>query len=127
MKKKLIPTKDRPATSISMRINLDLLDKLKRVAVMKGMTGYQSLIKYYIGQGLLRDIDLVRRIEQLHPQIIEREDGARVVELPYDEYVRLRDTVEDLEGLLELRRERDESADAPTRNLRDVAKELGLE
>jgi hypothetical protein len=47
--------------------------------------------------------------------------------LPYDEYVRLRDTVEDLEDLLELRRERDESADAPTRNLKDVAKELGLE
>lgn len=64
MKKKLIPTKDRPATSISMRIHLDLLDKLKRVAAMKGMAGYQSLMKFYIGQGLLRDVDLVRQIEK---------------------------------------------------------------
>jgi hypothetical protein len=69
MKKKLIPTKDRPATAISMRIYIDLLDKLKRVAVMKGMSGYQSLIKYYIGQGLLRDIDLVKQIEEQDSKI----------------------------------------------------------
>ncbi len=69
MKKKLIPTKDRPATSISMRIHLDLLDKLRRVAAMKGMAGYQSLIKYYIGQGLLRDVDLVRQTEDQDAKI----------------------------------------------------------
>ncbi len=64
MKKKLIPTKGRPATSISMRIPLDVLEKLKRIAPAKGMSGYQSLIKYYIGQGMLRDIDLVRQFEE---------------------------------------------------------------
>lgn len=64
MKKKLVPTRDRPTTSISMRIPVDLLDKLKRLAPLKGMAGYQSLIKYYIGQGMLEDIDLVRRIEE---------------------------------------------------------------
>lgn len=71
MKKKLILTKDRPATSISMRIHVDLLDKLKRVATLKGMAGYQSLIKYYIGQGLLRDVDLVRQIEEQDARIEE--------------------------------------------------------
>jgi hypothetical protein len=69
MKKKLIPTKDRPATAISMRMHVDLLDKLRRVAAMKGMAGYQSLIKYYIGQGLLRDIDLVKQIEEQDAKI----------------------------------------------------------
>ncbi len=64
MKRKLVPTKDRPTTSISMRIPEDVLDKLKRIAPMKGMSGYQSLIKYYIGQGLLRDVDLIRMIEE---------------------------------------------------------------
>jgi hypothetical protein len=64
MKKKLVPTKERPTTSISMRIPLDVLDKLKRMAPIKEMSGYQSLIKYYIGQGLVRDIDLVRHIEE---------------------------------------------------------------
>jgi len=64
MKKKLVPTKGRAATSISMRIPVDVLDKLKRIAAMKGLSGYQSLIKYYIGQGLLRDVDLVRMVEE---------------------------------------------------------------
>lgn len=63
MKKKLIPTKDRPSTSISMRIPVDLLEKLKKIARLKEMAGYQSVIKYYIGQGLLRDADLVHQIE----------------------------------------------------------------
>jgi hypothetical protein len=64
MKKKLVPTKARSMTSISMRVPADVLDKLKRIAPMKGMSGYQSLIKFYIGQGLLRDIDLVRTVEE---------------------------------------------------------------
>jgi len=63
MKKKLVPTKDRTMTGISMRIPVDLLEKLKRIAHLKEMSGYQSLIKYYVGQGLLRDADLVRQVE----------------------------------------------------------------
>jgi hypothetical protein len=63
MKKRLVPTKDRPSTSISMRIPVDLLEKLKKLARLKEMAGYQSVIKYYIGQGLLRDADLVHQIE----------------------------------------------------------------
>jgi hypothetical protein len=82
MKKKLIPTKDREATSISMRIYVDLLDKLKRVAAMKGMSGYQSLIKYYIGQGLLRDIDLVEQIEEQDAKI---EAGLKKIGLSDDQ------------------------------------------
>jgi hypothetical protein len=82
MKKKLIPTKNRPATSISMRIHLDLLAKLKRVADMKGMAGYQSLIKYYIGQGLLRDIDLVSRMEEDDARI---EAGLKKIGLSTDQ------------------------------------------
>jgi hypothetical protein len=82
MKKKLIPTKDRPATAISMRMHVDLLDKLKRVASMKGMAGYQSLIKYYIGQGLLRDIDLVKQIEEQDAKI---EAGLKKIGLSDDQ------------------------------------------
>jgi len=69
MKKKLVPTKDRPGTSISMRIPVDLLEKLKRIAQIKEMSGYQSLIKYYIGQGLLKDADLVRQLESEDAEI----------------------------------------------------------
>lgn len=64
MKKKLVPTKNRSMTSISMRIPADLLEKLKKVAPLKEMSGHQSLIKYYFGQGLLRDAELVRMVEE---------------------------------------------------------------
>lgn len=63
MKKKILLTKDRPMTNISMRIPVDLIETLKKVAPLKEMSGYQSLIKYYIGQGLLNDNDLVSMVE----------------------------------------------------------------
>lgn len=69
MKKKLALTKDRPNTSIYMIMPLDLVDKLKKIAQLKEMSGYQSLIKYYIGQGLLRDADLVCRVEAEEAQL----------------------------------------------------------
>jgi len=64
MKKKILLTKDRPMTNISMRMPVDLIETLKKVASLKEMSGYQSLIKYYIGQGLLNDNDLVSQIEE---------------------------------------------------------------
>jgi hypothetical protein len=57
MKKKLILAKDRPSKHISIRIPLDVLDDLKRIAPIKGMGGYQALVKFYIGQGLRKDLE----------------------------------------------------------------------
>ncbi|MBT7914297.1 hypothetical protein HN588_10340 [Candidatus Bathyarchaeota archaeon] len=48
--------KDRPMISISMRIPEDVIDDLKRVAPQLGFSGYQPLIRAYIGQGLRQDI-----------------------------------------------------------------------
>jgi hypothetical protein len=56
MKKKLILHKDRPMRHISLRIPEDVLQDLKRVAPLKGMSGYQALMKFYIGQGLRKDL-----------------------------------------------------------------------
>ena len=50
MKKMMIPTKHRPTTMISLRIPVDVLEKLKKIAPAKGMSGYQALIKYLRGQ-----------------------------------------------------------------------------
>jgi hypothetical protein len=47
MKKKMIPTKERRTTPITIRMPVDVLEDLKRVAPLKGMSGYQPLIKYY--------------------------------------------------------------------------------
>ena len=42
--------------SISMRIPEDVIDDLKRVAPQLGFSGYQPLIRAYIGQGLREDL-----------------------------------------------------------------------
>lgn len=43
---------DRPMTTISMRLPEDVIDDLKKIAPMLGMSGYQPLIRFFIGKGL---------------------------------------------------------------------------
>lgn len=47
--------KDRPVTSITLRIPVDVVDSLKAIAPRKGLSGYQTLLKAYISEGLRRD------------------------------------------------------------------------
>jgi hypothetical protein len=47
--------KDRQMTVISMRIPEDVIDDLKEIAPSLGFSGYQPLIRAYIGQGLRKD------------------------------------------------------------------------
>lgn len=49
--------KDRRTTMVSIRIPEDVIEDLKRVAPMLGFSGYQALIKAYIGQGLRTDLE----------------------------------------------------------------------
>jgi hypothetical protein len=60
LRKRLQP--NRSMTSISMRMPEDVIGDLKRVAPSLGFTGYQPLIRAYIGQGLR--VDLKRLEEQ---------------------------------------------------------------
>jgi len=53
---KLRMRKDRPMTSISIRIPEEVLDELKEIAPLLGVSGYQPLIRSYIGQGLRKDL-----------------------------------------------------------------------
>jgi hypothetical protein len=48
--------KDRPMTSISLRIPVDVIEDLKEIAPALGFTGYQALIKAYIGEGLRKHL-----------------------------------------------------------------------
>lgn len=54
LKKRLSPK--RPMTTITMRMPDDLIADLKRVAPHKRFSGYQPLIRAYIGQGLREDL-----------------------------------------------------------------------
>ena len=47
--------KSRANTTITMRIPSDVVESLKSVAPMRGFTGYQTLLKSYISEGLRRD------------------------------------------------------------------------
>jgi len=47
--------KDRPMMVISIRIPVDVIDDLKEIAPSLGFSGYQPLIRAYIGQGLRKD------------------------------------------------------------------------
>ena len=49
--------KDRPMTMISLRMPEDVVEDLKRIAPMLGFSGYQPLIRAYIGQGLRADLE----------------------------------------------------------------------
>jgi hypothetical protein len=53
--------KDRPMTTISIRMPEDVVEDLKRVAPLLGFSGYQPLIRAYIGQGLRQDLERLER------------------------------------------------------------------
>lgn len=48
---------DRPMTSVTLRMPEDVVDDLKRVAPALGFSGYQPLMRAYIGQGLRVDLE----------------------------------------------------------------------
>jgi hypothetical protein len=48
--------KDRPMITISIRLPEDVIEDLKLLAPVLGFSGYQPLIRAYIGQGLRKDL-----------------------------------------------------------------------
>ncbi|BDA73712.1 hypothetical protein RIVM261_039610 [Rivularia sp. IAM M-261] len=55
LKKRL--DRNRPMTSVTIRIPEDVIEDLKRLAPLLGFSGYQPLIRAYIGQGLRMDLE----------------------------------------------------------------------
>ena len=55
LKKRL--DKNRPMTSITIRMPEDVIEDLKRIAPLLGFSGYQPLVRTYIGQGLRSDLE----------------------------------------------------------------------
>jgi hypothetical protein len=49
--------KDRPMTTVSLAIPEDVVDDLKRIAPLLGFSGYEPLMRAYIGQGLRVDLE----------------------------------------------------------------------
>ncbi|MBW4482769.1 MAG: hypothetical protein KME14_09530 [Tildeniella torsiva UHER 1998/13D] len=55
LKKRL--DRDRPMTTITIRMPEDVIEDLKRIAPLLGFSGYQPLARAYIGQGLRVDLE----------------------------------------------------------------------
>lgn len=66
------------------------------------------------------------QMPNLHPREA-KQDGADVVILPKEEFIRLRDMAEDYQDLLDLEIAKKENADDPGIPYEEFRKELGLE
>ena len=49
--------RDRPMSSITLRMPIDVIEDLKRMAPLLGFSGYQPLIRAYVGQALRKDLE----------------------------------------------------------------------
>jgi len=47
--------RDREMTTITLRIPVDVVESMKAIAPKRGFSGYQTLLKTYISDGLRRD------------------------------------------------------------------------
>ncbi len=55
LKKRL--DRNRPMTTVSSRFPLDVSEDVTRVAPLRGFSGYQPLVRAYVGQGLRMDLE----------------------------------------------------------------------
>lgn len=63
----------------------------------------------------------------LKPKILEKDGKKEFVILTYEEFVKIQEELQDYEDLKELRKAKQEEANAPTIDLKEAKKELGLE
>ena len=66
-------------TTVTLRMPEDVIEDLKRIAPLLGYSGYQPLIRVYIGQGLRADLErldeapIARLIEKLKDRGVSEE------------------------------------------------------
>ena len=63
--------------TISMRVPADVIDDLKEVAPKLGFSGYQPLMRAYIGQGLRKDLARLAAPELATLEASLRRHGVR--------------------------------------------------
>jgi hypothetical protein len=85
--------KDRKNVMVSIRMPEDVIEDLKRVAPLLGFSGYQPLMRAYIGQGLRADLEKLeqetevsRLMESLRQQGVSDEVLATAVAESRAEY-----------------------------------------
>jgi hypothetical protein len=59
--------KNRPMTTVTLRVPESVIEDLKEIAPTLGFSGYQPLMKAYIGQGLRKDLE---RLDHSQAQVL---------------------------------------------------------
>ncbi|MBK7894207.1 MAG: hypothetical protein IPJ90_04825 [Anaerolineaceae bacterium] len=84
---------NRKKIMVSIRMPEDVVEEMKRVAPLLGFSGYQPLMRAYIGQGLRADLErldqeteLSRLVESLRRQGVNEEVLATAVAEARAEY-----------------------------------------
>jgi hypothetical protein len=83
LKKRL--RKDRPMITVTLRIPEDVVEDMKRIAPLLGFSGYQPLMRAYVGQGLRADLErldgspLARLVEGLKREGVAEETIAKAL------------------------------------------------
>ena len=69
-------------TSITIRMPQDVVDDLKRVAPALGFSGYQPLMRFYIGQNLRKDIEFIdhTKLDKFIAKLEEHGVSPRIIE-----------------------------------------------
>jgi hypothetical protein len=77
--------RDRPMVSVTLRMPDDVVDDLKFVAPALGFSGYQPLIRAYVGRGLREDLErledsgLRALVENLRRRGVDEDTLAKAV------------------------------------------------
>ncbi len=87
LKKRL--NRDRPMTTVTIRMPEDVIEDLKRVAPALGFSGYQPLARAYIGQGLRADLERIDNdtVSALIESLKRRGVGDEVIQQALSEIV----------------------------------------
>ena len=91
LKARLQPNRNK--VMVSIRMPEDVIAELKRIAPLLGFSGYQPLVRAYIGQGLRADLErldqeteLSRLVESLRRQGVQEDVLATAVAEARAEY-----------------------------------------
>lgn len=77
---------DRPMSSVTLRMPEDVVSDLKRIAPLLGFSGYQPLMRAYIGQALRQDLErlenapITRLVEALRREGVPDDAIQRAIE-----------------------------------------------
>ena len=74
--------KDREMTTVTLRMPVDVVESLKTIAPLLGMSGYQALLKAYVSEGLRRDeaVHLFNPAARLAEALRKRGVPAKLIE-----------------------------------------------